>query len=109
MVTFLHEDRLCPGTAFLASLEKHATCPFAFSPLMPLTQALDLHSSGLSIAQRGQRPAWAACYRKLGEAHRMDQGSLQTLDETEVTSGTLGPTAKTWEQSGREGLSTGRC
>lgn len=31
------------------------------------------------------------------------------LDGTEEARGALGPTAKTWEQSGRGGLCIGRC
>lgn len=50
--------------AFPAWLEERSTCPFAFSSLTPLTQALGLHSSGLSAGPK-----------KLREAPGMDQES----------------------------------
>ena len=47
-------------------------------------------------------------YRKLAEAPGRTRRARQRLDGTEGASGALEPAAKTWEQSGRGGLCTGR-
>lgn len=46
--------------------------------------------------------------RKLGEAPGWTRRARQRLERTKGASGALGPTAKTWEQSGRGELCTGR-
>lgn len=61
------ETRL--ADAFLPWFEGRAPCPFAFSPLMPLTPALGIHSSGLSIGYKKLVP-----WKGPGEPCRLSMG-----------------------------------
>lgn len=78
-----------------------------FSPLMPLTQALGLQSSGLSIVLSGPSPSWAAEIQEVKGGPGQTRRARQKLDGTTGASGVLGPIAKTWEQSRKEGHAQG--